>query len=353
MLHIFIPHKQPAFNLPHCISFVYPFVRDFTPEQKIVKYGTWINSVTAVATVEECNIIVVPYSIDYYYKHNMQQELEEINNLSLTYNKLIVCGVKGDLSILPPFDNYHLYSAGGQASTGKGKVFGLPVFIGDPVPQFFNNQLTYHTTKTVKPVIGFCGQADASAVKYIRELLIGLRYRLQKITGKHLFENEPLGSTSTTRAKLLNRLEKSPLVTTNFIRRKKYRGGAITAEDKKLLSQAFFDNIQQSQYIICYRGAGNFSVRLYETMASGRIPIIVKSNNLLPLDDYINWRLFPTVDEGNYENIAEVAASFHNALTDNNFVAMQQQARHIWQQCLTYAGFMQQWVNKYDSSNTN
>ena len=42
-------------------------------------------------------------------------------------------------------------------------------------------------------------------------------------------------------------------------------------------------------FIFCYRGRGNFSIRFYETLMMGRIPIVINTDNIYPYMDKINY----------------------------------------------------------------
>jgi len=346
-LKVFIALDTAEIDLPNCISFLYPFFRDFTEEQKIKKYGNWFLNIQIVHSLPECDVIILPYRIDYYYLNKKKKFLADINSSSVLHNKLLICATKGDLEITPLFTNYHLYRMGGYRSKNKGNSFTYPVFFDDPAQVYFNGNITYQTKKTQLPVVGFCGQAQQSTKKWFIDISKGLSTRLLKLLGRWPYDIESLISTTRIRSKLLDSLEKSPLVKTNFIRHTKYRAGAVTNEEKKEGSRVFFTNINDSQYIICYRGLGNFSVRLYETLASGRIPVIVLSDNNLPFPGEINWHMFPVVKEGNKHNIAKVIAEFHATLSEDEFLTLQKKARAIWESYFTYKSFMAKWVNKY------
>ena len=94
---------------------------------------------------------------------------------------------------------------------------------------------------------------------------------------------EPLFASAYERAKLLSYFVKSDKVKTNFIYRENYRGGAITTEQRTKTTLEYYNNILESDYVLCVRGAGNFSVRLYETLMMGKIPVFVNTDCLLPL----------------------------------------------------------------------
>jgi hypothetical protein len=54
--------------------------------------------------------------------------------------------------------------------------------------------------------------------------------------------------------------------------------------------QEFINNIRQTYFTLCSRGAGNWSARFYQVLYLGRIPIVVNSDMILPFEDRINWR---------------------------------------------------------------
>ena len=105
-----------------------------------------------------------------------------------------------------------------------------------------------------KPVVGFCGQIRRPNV----------------------------------RAESLSLLEKTPEVTTNFVKKNAFWGGWINSgrklSDGLRLRNEFVDNIKESDYIVCARGGGNFSYRIYETLMSGRIPIFIDTDSVLRYD---------------------------------------------------------------------
>jgi hypothetical protein len=105
------------------------------------------------------------------------------------------------------------------------------------------------TSDNIKPTVGFCGQVVAN-----RRLL------LQKIIQSN--------------------------VTTNFIIRDKFWGGK---EDDPTLFKEFQDNIMNSHFTLCNRGTGNFSMRFYQVLSAGRIPILVDSDMVFPFEDQIKW----------------------------------------------------------------
>jgi len=100
-------------------------------------------------------------------------------------------------------------------------------------------------------------------------------------------------------------------------------------------------NIVASDYVLCVRGSGNFSYRLYETLSCGRIPVFVDTDCVLPLEDEIDWRaLCVWVDAGRVDTIADSVRSFHERLSPEAFVELQRRARATWQELLSPLGFV-------------
>lgn len=142
------------------------------------------------------------------------------------------------------------------------------------------------------------------------------------------------------RLKALNILEKSSLKT-NFIRKQKFWGGWIETgknpEFGRKLRAEYISNLQTSEYCFCARGGGNFSYRLYETMMSGRIPILVNTECILPYDFIINWaNIFPIVNEKHINEMPDIILDFHKKI---NHKEKQNEIRNLWEQYISLFGF--------------
>jgi hypothetical protein len=51
----------------------------------------------------------------------------------------------------------------------------------------------------------------------------------------------------------------------------------------------FIENMTKNKYMFCMRGNGNFSYRFYETLCFGRVPILINTDTILPLENIIDW----------------------------------------------------------------
>lgn len=81
---------------------------------------------------------------------------------------------------------------------------------------------------------------------------------------------------------------------------------------------------------------GNFSVRLYETLMMGRIPVFVNTDCLLPFEDKINWKNHVVWVEWKDKNkIAEILSDFHKNISIQDFEKMQLKNRRLWKETLS------------------
>lgn len=141
----------------------------------------------------------------------------------------------------------------------------------------------------------------------------------------------------------IDSLIKSSKITTNFLIRDKFWAGWLSNRRKEFgqkVRQEFIQNISDGDYILCARGGGNFSYRVYETMMSGRIPLIVNTDCVFPYDFIIDWKnIFPIVEKSNINYIAEILLEFHNSLSPQQFIEKQDMARDLWDKWISPCGF--------------
>jgi hypothetical protein len=219
----------------------------------------------------------------------------------------------------------------------SNKNSGFPVSLSDHFQRIFNQENIIPTQKKEIPIVGFCGHSDSSSIKRLKEIT---KYILENC--RRFFKNplnsvyEPLFASAYKRAKLLQYLEQSKLIQTNFIYRKSYRGGIQTIENREKTTLEYYNNIKNSDYILCVRGAGNFSVRFYETLMMGKIPVFINTDCLLPFENHINWKNHVVwIDWKDRKNIAEKVSNFHNNISEEDFVCLQLSNRKIWKESLS------------------
>jgi hypothetical protein len=98
------------------------------------------------------------------------------------------------------------------------------------------------------------------------------------------------------------------------------------------------------------RGGGNYSVRFYETLCLGRIPIFINTDCLLPFQDEINYKsIFPWIELDDLQHAAEIVKNFHSRLSDDDFIKLQRTCRKLWIEHMTPDGFHKDFVRRMKS----
>lgn len=125
------------------------------------------------------------------------------------------------------------------------------------------------------------------------------------------------GLVSPKRMETLNALSASPDIETAFILRDQFMGG-LTQQSK----DEFYINMMNSHFNVCNRGAGNFSIRFYETLAAGRIPVLLDTDIVLPAGA-TNCVVIA-------KNNAEIVSKILEFWKQGNIEKRQQQCYQLW-----------------------
>jgi glycosyltransferase involved in cell wall biosynthesis len=100
------------------------------------------------------------------------------------------------------------------------------------------------------------------------------------------------------------------------------------------------DNLVASDYALVVRGDANSSVRFYEALSLGRIPLFLDTACVLPLEAAINYRDFCVfVDWRDIDRIGEKLLEFHRSLAPERFEDMQRKARTAYEEYLRIDAF--------------
>ena len=178
-------------------------------------------------------------------------------------------------------NNVKLFRTSLLKSKKKHNEYLLP-YIWEPIEKQFDPLAV-----TEKPIIGFCG----------------------------LY--------SIHREKIIQLINQDDRFTSNFILRQNFWGGNAHND---LIIADFQNNMQSSHFNICNRGAGNFSMRFYQTLSSGRIPVLVNTDMLLPYEDEIDWNEVIIIANTEEEVIDKILYYWKN----KDIVKMQRNCKEIY-----------------------
>lgn len=219
-------------------------------------------------------------------------------------------------------------------SQRRSNEFAMPAWSEDFLASRLDGKLSLRR-KRARPAVGFCGNpmADRPAS--------ALRGRIRRVVGGRRpgFREGLAGDHPRTRA--LRALNGDRRLDPNFVLRDGFWGGAIEVGASLAPARAeYVENMLESDYVLCARGIGNFSYRLYETLCMGRIPIFVDTDSVLPLEFDIDWRDYCVwVDEAEIDRIGERVLEFHESLDERGFEELQHACRRLWETRISPEGF--------------
>lgn len=181
--------------------------------------------------------------------------------------------------------------------------------------------------KRSKPSVAFAGWAAPSLKQRFSDFVFGGRGPERK----GIFFRE----------RALKSLMRSKRIETHIVVRPSYSGHVKTMSGPAVdIRREFIENLVGSDYALAIRGDANNSVRFFEALSLGRIPLFLDTACVLPLEHLVDYRSFCVfVDWRDTDRIGDILADFHERLSPERFVEMQRRAREAFTTYLRYGAF--------------
>ncbi len=318
------------------------FFNDLTIEERQTKHFDLVNIYTFTDKIEEADFAMLPMAWNYYIENNKVNLAQEFINYCKSKNKKIATYIAYDYGVTPTVKDIYIFRQSGYASKRLIHQYSCPFFLNDQLKRRYKTESIFIREKMESPLVGFCGQANISFAHNMWHLFNIMINNFKYYTHLKRWEPQTLYPPVLRREKVIDILEKSNLIKTNFIKRKAYRGGANNAETKEKTTKEYYENLINSDYILCIRGGGNFSVRLFETMMVGRIPLFINTDCILPFDNIIDWKKHVVwVEEKDMRFAPQILNDFHNEIHPDDFIQLQLDNRNIWVNHLSNKGIFE------------
>ncbi|NJX15053.1 exostosin domain-containing protein [Tamlana crocina] len=280
-------------------------------------------------TISDCDIVVLPIDYGSFFKN--QKAFQRLLTEAQKYKKPIWLYTAGDFGFTVHIPNSYNFRLGGFHSKLSDNTFVMPSFINDPFETALKTSFSV-LRKTEQPRIGFVGHAKTGIIKYMKSYLSHFKLRFKYIVKSTYFDKQSFYPSGIKRAQYLNTLKRSENLQTNFILRNNYRAGAKDQKAKARTTTEFYNNIFDNLYTFCIRGVGNFSVRFYETLAVGRIPILLNTDCRLPLSNLIDWNKHTVIlDASSKVSLEQQILQFHEAKSNEELAEIQKNNRLLWE----------------------
>ena len=319
-----------------------PFLKnqECTDAERMDLYGISSREISFVEDPMLADVLILPMSWNHYVLSGKKDNALKFINRNSHLEKKIFIYNAGDIGYkIPHFPNTFIFRLTINRLPKEDNVIIIPPFIQDPLETFYSSRAISLRQYADKPMIGFCGFAKTSKVDATVELLKIKFQNILSLLGLRNEEPQQLLSSSFFRGKVLNILKRSSAIDTNFTVRKDYRAGIMHDNSHRTVME-FFNNIRNSDYVLCARGSGNFSVRFYETLAMGRIPIYINTKGALPLEDEIKWKDHVVwVEKNEVHHIGKKVFDFHNKMDSGTFNDLLKNNRKLWEERLTLGSY--------------
>ena len=309
------------------------------------KYTEIARKEISFVPLEEADFALLPVSLE-KYDSTTPEPIKRFINLVQEKQKKLVVFAGHDTNPTYSIPNAIIFSGAIYRSTMQPGYRVYPHFFEDFIKKFKQGNLSVRE-KGEKPIVGFCGYAPPLNLKWGKEKMIGMAKLIANYMG--LFDKFPQRSSHSYRARTLITLLRSNKVVCNFLIKNKFGFGALglnsgnTGESNEEFRLKYINNILGSDYTVCARGYGNNSIRLYETMCCGRIPVFLNTDCVLPFENEIDWKnLCVWVERKDMNKIAEKISKYHANINSEQFKERQLLMRSLWEKYFSPQAFFSQ-----------
>ena len=287
---------------------------------------------------QKADIAFLPFTLNYYMKNNKIEIFNNFLNKMDEFKKRVFAWVEGDYDVTINYPNCTFIKYSGYKSNANLNMIIQPGDLKDDLLKKYSNGKVQIREKSEIPSIGFVGMADYSAIRLLLLVTKQSLKHFQYIFQNTIFEPGPIIPYLIHRKSSLKKIKTIQGITSNFILRKSFAEGIRNNNTHARLT--FIDNILNNDYTFCMRGGGNYSLRLYETLCLGRIPLFINTDCVLPFENNIDWKeLCLWVDENDLDRIGEIVLDFHSSISKEEFKDKQLYAREVWEKYLSKEGF--------------
>jgi hypothetical protein len=256
-----------------------------------------------LTSIHDCDYII---SCKFYAEttnniKTIQNNLDSYQNVNKKVIVFLICDFADNLHI--PY-NVILFRTSMYKSQKKFNEFLLP-YVWEDIDTVVE---PLDRSNSELPIVGFCGRVDMY------------------------------------REKLVNALQNSNQVKCNFILRKDFWGG--DPHNPNLFTE-FINNIISSHFTVSNRGNGNYSMRFYQVLSAGRIPILTDSDLIFPFDDEIPWHNIAIIGKNEEDVINKISEWWRS----KDIIIIQKKCKEIYNNFFDRRVFLQKIfdniINKY------
>ncbi len=215
------------------------------------------------------------------------------------------------------------------------------IIIPPYAPEKLEGEITLRHKHDGVPSISFCGRARHATLRArLKEWIKNSFWEGKAIILRAPYLRAHKGGVSF-RERMLQILAASPDVETHFIVRTFFSLNRKTAIGSiESLQKEFLDNLVGADFALTVRGDGNAATRFYEALSVGRMPVVVDTDSLLPLEDIIDYQSFCLfVPYTDMASLGKHIRAYYDSMDDEEYVKKQRRGREVFETYLRADAF--------------
>ncbi len=323
MYKVFIPEYIP--NVP-----IVPFIDEIQQKGsklfQTLRPEEYKGLFNRVRDINDADVLIAPH--EYVFLLKNQSYLDNLLRVAKASNIiLIISAYQDDPQPIELPGTVILRPSAYKTTLTKNEII-MPAYVEDIGLKYGYTPID----KNNYPIVSFVGKAGFnSVIEFIKYLIKNyLLYKGAKKQGIFF------------RRKVLSNLNKDKRISLNVIIRKNYSANKKTVEiPPEQARSEYIKSIKDAHFVLAPRGDGNYSLRFYEILSLGRIPIIIDTDVQLPLYEKINYDDFVVrVPLDKINNTGDYIMTFLNNHSNEQFIFAQKQARKIFKTYLYMPTFL-------------
>lgn len=271
----------------------------------------------------QADYFLIPH--DFFAISSNKSYVEGFETLAVTHHKPIIVFDYSDFDTQIQVSNSIIFRVATYRSKHAPNEILMPAAVQSPDPA----SVVFRSKQEV-PIVGFCGFAGFRTWKerfkyYYKCMAISLKATLGIVSKAYM-------PGIYFRRKALRILNNVAGVKTSFVIRSSYSGHADTIEVSPEQARAeYIENIINSDFALAPKGDGNYSRRFYEILSHGRIPVLIDTECVLPLESDISYEdIIIRIPYTELETLPNVIAEKYDSLTSQSFIEMQRKALDVF-----------------------
>jgi hypothetical protein len=308
--------------------------------------GDWAHAVpesVVLDSLESADVAVLPFDLEGCRgNRQMYARAEHLAAQAHSAGKVVLAFCRGDVEFAPPGPNcVVLRTSASSKSLGPRDVM-MPAWVADPASRIDLAVRPWTATPTVN-FVGFAyplgvdfGGPATTALRWTKALARASATSVGLITHQGQSGHNPL---YLQRAAAVAALRVARGVDSDIVLRQAMTYLDVESREADVLHLDYLRRMSDSDYTLAVRGEGNYSFRLYESLAVGRPVVSVRTGDVRPCAKDVPWDVI-AIDVA-LQRLSRLGPAVRNSHRSHqrDWSEVQELCRRSWVESLSAPGY--------------